>query len=622
VKLIFVKIFINIIFLLFVLTSYSQDINEKNQLALQYFNNKEYEKAESIFLDLYNSQKNKTYFAYYLRCLKEQNKFEEAEKIIKKEIRKNENNLTYYVDLGYFYKIQDKISDSEDSYSNAIKLLQPNNNQITNLANAFLTYGEFNYAEQTYLKGRKLLKDVYGFNFELANIYQAQHLWAQMINEYLDLLDLHESYIQTVQNRLQNSVYTDKENNLTEVLKTQLIKRIQKEPDKTIFSELLIWLYLQERKYEGAYIQSIALDKRLKEDGSRIMELARQAADNKNYDVALKSYKYVSDKGNENAWFNDATSGYMSVLYTKITEKPGVQYNEIVELENQLQNTLNELGTKKTTFNLIKALANIKALYLNKTEESTTLLENTIKANLLSPLQVAECKLLLGDILLYNSDPWGATVYYAQVEKAFDNEPIGHEAKFKKAKLAYYTGDFLWAQAQLDVLKASTSKLIANDAFSLSLFISSNLTTDSTSVPLRMYSKSELLIYQKKDSEAISVIDSIITKYKTNEISANCYYTKGEILLKKGNYTGAVLLFDSAATNYTYSLIADNAIFQIASIYDYYIIDKAKAMEYYQKIINNYSNSTLVNFSRQRFRILRGDKIPDEEMIYLDSQPF
>ncbi len=164
-------------------TIQAQNTDEQNQLAQQYYKNKEFEKAATIFSDLYSSQKSKIYFTYYLNCLIELKDFETAEKILKKEIRRNNTDLSYKVDLGYLYKTQNLIKESDEEYQQALKLLQPDNNQIITLANAFLSKREFGFAEQTYLKGRKMLKDVYSFNFELANIYQIQFLYEKMINE-------------------------------------------------------------------------------------------------------------------------------------------------------------------------------------------------------------------------------------------------------------------------------------------------------------------------------------------------------------------------------------------------------------------------------------------------------
>ena len=233
---------------LLALPVFAQNTNEQNQLAQEYYANKEYEKASTIFLDLYNSQKSKIYYTYYISCLIEIKAFEIAEKIIKKEIKKNNTDLTYYVDLGFVYKTQNMLKESEEEYQKALKLLLPNNSQISSLASQFIQRRELNYAEHTYLKGRKLLKDVYGFHFELANLYMAQRLYDNMIEEYLNVLELHDSYLQAVQNQLQSTVYQDKENDLTGKLKIQLIKKIQKYPDRNIFSELLIWLYVQDRK--------------------------------------------------------------------------------------------------------------------------------------------------------------------------------------------------------------------------------------------------------------------------------------------------------------------------------------------------------------------------------------
>ena len=70
---------------------------------------------------------------------------------------------------------------------------------------------------------------------------------------------------------------------------------------------------------------------------------------------------------------------------------------------------------------------------------------------------MAECKLEYADIMLLSGKVWTAILYYSQVEKSFKENPLGHEAKLRRAKIAYYQGDFEWAQAQLDVLKASTS---------------------------------------------------------------------------------------------------------------------------------------------------------------------
>ena len=88
-------------------------------------------------------------------------------------------------------------------------------------------------------------------------------------------------------------------------------------------------------------------------------------------------------------------------------------------------------------------------------------------------------------------------------EKDFKENPIGHEAKLRRAKIAYYQGDFQWAQAQLGALKASTSKLIANDAMDLSLLITDNYNLDTTEIAMKTFANADLLAYQQKYTQAI-----------------------------------------------------------------------------------------------------------------------
>ena len=97
----------------------------------------------------------------------------------------------------------------------------------------------------------------------------------------------------------------------------------------------------------------------------------------------------------------------------------------------------------------------------------------------------AELKLKLADIYLYKDEVWEATLLYSQVDKSMKEEPLGHEARFKNAQLRYFIGEYEWAESQLKVLKAATSKLIANDAMTLSLVIKDNY---EASVPSGIFS--------------------------------------------------------------------------------------------------------------------------------------
>lgn len=579
------------------------------QLAAQYYQNKEYEKAGVYYEKLFNKGNDKRFYEYYLTCLKETDNFKQAEKLIKKQIKKNTGDLSYQVDLGTLYKDFDRMSDAKDEYQNAIKSLSANEKQVYALANAFVELKEWDLAIATYLKGRKLLRGMIAtnFHFELAKVYESKGDYPAMVNEYLDMLEINDGFIQQVQNAMQSSFDEYATTKRNEILKTELLKRIQKSADKAIFSELLIWILIQQKDFEAALIQTKALDKRSSEDGYRVMELAKLCLTNKNYSTAIKAYDYVIKKGADNLHYPIAKIESLDAQYQKIVDINDYTLEDLKRLETQYINTLKELGKNPLTAPLMKSYAHLQGFYLHESDKAIELLEEAISIPRILPDFKAECKLELGDILLMTGDIWEASLKYSQVEKEFKHDPIGQEAKFRNARISYYTGNFKWAQAQLDVLKASTSKLIANDALDLSLLITDNTGIDTSTVPLFMFSRAELLAFQNKHEEAFVLFDSIDHLFPYHSLIDEIYFVKAKIYLKKGDYVKAAEYFQKIVAKHTNDIYADDALFKLAGLNEFQFDDKEKAMELYQQLLLNYPGSLYTVEARKRFRMLRGD---------------
>ena len=440
---------------MFSLISVSQSINDDIRLASKYYREHEYEKAVVLYKQLFVQTSSQTYHTYYVKCMIELKRFDEIEKELKKNTKKDKNNLSLYVDLGSVYKAQGLEEKKSQQYETAIKKLKPQHGTISNLANTFIYQQEYKWAEKTYLKGRKLLNGTYTFNYELANIYLYLHDFDKMINEYLSLLEINRSYLNSVQNRLQSAVYMAKDENLNEILKKNLILKIQKNSKNDVFQELLIWLYIQEKDFNGAFVQSKALDKRNQEDGERLYILGKLAAKNKDYNTATECFNYIIDLGSNKVYYSFAKTELSEVLFQKITETTPTK-EEILSLQSLFNETISEIGKNKNSFTTIVNLAKLEAFYLNNYTKAISILEDAIKMQGIKRNLLNKAKLTLGDIYLLKQEDWNATIYYAQVEQNNKNNPIGHEARFRKAKLAYYIGEFQWALAQLNVLKAAT----------------------------------------------------------------------------------------------------------------------------------------------------------------------
>jgi len=168
-------------------------------------------------------------------------------------------------------------------------------------------------------------------------------------------------------------------------------------------------------------------------------------------------------------------------------------------------------------------------------------------------------------------------------------------------------GDFLWAQAQLDVLKSATSQLISNDALSLSLLIQDNMGFDSSTEALSIYANADLLNYQNRNSEALNALDSLLAAFPDHSLTDDVWYKKAQIMDAKHDWAMEDTLLKKIIEKYADGVLADDALFDRAELYDKKINDKAKAMELYQDLLTKFPGSLYCVEARKRFRALRGD---------------
>jgi tetratricopeptide (TPR) repeat protein len=588
--------------------SFSQPGTDE-QLAAQYFQDKEYDKASDLYEKLFNKKQEFIYYQPFLECLIQLKNYKAAEKMVKKQIKIHPFVPQYGVDLGYLYLTEGDEKQEKDQFELLIKNIQKDEQYVIDLANAFLLRNETDYAIQTYLKARKSMSGSYPFNLELASIYNDQKDYEKMMDEYVSLLEFNTSYLEQVQNILQEVIADENSNEKSLALKNVLLKRIQKNPDQTFYAEMLLWYSTQKKDFETALLQAKSIDRRLKEDGKRVFNLARLASSNKFYDVAISAYQYLIDKGSDNYYFLNSKIEILDVKYLKITSTTTYTKDDLLGLEKDYQSALGELGKSPSSISLMRNYAHLQAFYLDKSADAIKLLYEALDMKTAQPIALAQCKIELADILLMTGQVWEATLLYSQVDKAFKDEPIGSEAKLKNAKLSYYIGEFEWAKAQLDVLKAATSDLTANDAMALSLLISDNVDPDSSYSGLAVYSRADLLEFRNKYYEALKTLDTIFIKYKYHPLFDEAYYKKAEIYIKKGLNDSAVVYYKKIIAEFPYDILGDDATYNLAVMYEEVYHDKQKAMETYEKLMATYPDSTYVVEARRRYRALRGDVV-------------
>ncbi len=592
-----------LIFIILIISSLSYSQNADAGLAYKYYNNNEFEKASVLFEKLYKSRGNSHYLSYTINCLVKIKNFDKAEKLLKKQIRKNKSQIKNYVELGYVYRSKGDLEHANKNFNYALENVSGEKYSIIELSNAFLIRGEYDFANKAYVKGASLLD--YKFHLEKARSFSYQRKYKEMIEEYLDYLKENSNQINFVQKSLQTHLDNHFEEDIGEKLKKSLISRIQKESDFYLYNELLIWLYLQQKKFDAAIIQAKALDRRLKEDGFRILALGKSALQNDELSTADDAFKYVMSKGKNSVFYMEAKEYHLYISYTLVTLGKITKIIEIQELANKYSELIKEQSKVVQKVKLTKQLAHLQAFYLNKADDAVQLLNSVINNKKIDEILRAFCKIELGDILTLQNDIAGAIMEYAQAANKNKTNEIGDKAKLRRATLAFYMGNFKWAEAQLDVLKAGTSKLIANDAFKLSNLIKENIEKDTTEKALTYYARSELLLKQNKQSEAMQTLDSLQKLYSNNSLIDDVLFLKSKVYEKTGETQKAIECLTKISNDYGFDLLGDDANYRLAQIFDYKLNNREKAMEYYKKIVFDFPASIFVDDARKRFRALR-----------------
>jgi tetratricopeptide (TPR) repeat protein len=580
------------------------------QLAEQYFQNGEYEKAVSLYEKLNQQNSGDYYFERYVSCLMELGKFDDAEKIVTKQIKKEPQRSPLYVTLGKVYERQNRQDAADEQYKKGIDKLPADRYPIDNLATHFNQMNRYDLALATYERGAVLLRNVNTFAFNLADLYRRKDDVPKMINAYLNAIEENEAYLASVEGMLMRYATTMKEQ---AELQSQLYSRIQDAPKTKVFPELLAWLFLQKKDYKNAFRQLKSVDRLNDEDGHRVFDLATIAEIDRDFDAAIDGYKYIlEEKGRLSALFVEAQKNLLNCKRKKLTEGFTFTKEELQQIEREYEQFLDEIGRNKRTAPIIAELADLEAFYLKNLDKAIALLEELIDYPMVDKETQSRAKLSLGDFYLIKGERWDATLLYSQVDKLYKDDALGHEARFKNAKLSYFFGDFDWAKTQFDVLKSSTSKLISNDAIDMSVFILDN-TQDSITEPLQIYASAELLVFQNRFEEAFAKLDSLKAEFPKHSLDDDVLYLKAQIYKKQRDYPKAIVAFESILKDYKEEIRADNALFEMADIYELRLEEKDKAKELYEKLFTEFTDSSLAVEARKRFRILRGDKLGREQ---------
>lgn len=571
---------------------------QNEQLAMNYFDKGEFEKAIISFDELLKSNPtNSFYFQKLVESHQQMQQFDVAEKLIQERLDKYKQPALL-VELGYNFQLRKEASKAKKYYDQAMAKINENPSNVYTIASAFEKKVLLDYALEAYKLGIKL-EPKYNFNYQMAVLYGQQGSTDLMIETFLDEAYANQNSTIMIQNQLSRFMTEEAEESFNISLKKSLLVRAQKNQD-IFWNQFLSWFFVQQKDYGKAFIQEKAIYRRDPESFSNIVNLAELALEENEEETAKEIFGFVLENTQDLDLQIVANYYLMKSRIDKSQEKD----NSAIKADLDL--LVKKYGVSPYTLSLQLLQAHFATFNLKNPEEGKAILKRTLELPL-NKYQAADVKMELADILLYEEKFNQALIYYSQIEEDLKNDAVGHEASLKAAKTSYFKTDFEWALKQFKELKSASTQLIANDALELFLLINDNTVADSTQVGLKKFARGDYLLYQNKNKEALEQFQSILKEYKGQEIEDETLLRIGQTYEKLGDYTSALSQYQSIIDNHKEGIYIDEALYFSAEIYNKQLKDIEKAKSLYEQILFSHEDSIYFVEARKKFRQLRGD---------------
>ena len=587
------KLFLHIA-LFFSLVCFSQN----EQLAQYYYDKADFEKAKISYEELLKEiPQNSQYFLRTIDCYQQLQQFDIAEKVILQRLDKYKQG-SLLVELGYNFQLQKNDAKAKNYYDQALERIKKNPNEVYGISSSFERKVLLDYALKSYQTAIEMEPN-FNFNYQMGLLYGQLGNIEMMIATFLDEAYENPQNSIRIQNQFVRFMVDEGDAAFSGILRKALVLRTQKNQD-IFWNHYLSWFYVQQKEFEKAFIQEKATYKRNPESLSNIINLAQLAIEEENQEAAKEILGFVLENTKDLELLIQANSYLMEMKIEKATEK------DFASINTELGNLLRQFEISPFTLSLQLIQAHFVAFNLKKPEEAKAIIKKALEMKL-NDYDAAKAKMELADIFLFEEKFIQALLYYSQIELDLKNDVVAHEASLKAAKTSYFKTDFAWALKQFKELKAANTQLIANDALEYFLLINDNTVADSTQSALKQFAKGDYLLYQNRNQEAIAQFQSVLQKYKGQQIGGVTLFRLGKIYEKLGDFTLALSQYQAITDHHSDGIYIDEALFFSAEIYSKELKQPEKAKPLYEKILFGHEDSIYFVEARKKFRQLRGD---------------
>ncbi len=569
------------------------------QMALTFYNNGQYKKAATLFKRIAKHQHSDVFFSYYIKSLVKSGETKKALRILHKQINHNPRKLNLKIHLAYVYKTMGKFDLEKQTLKDVIRKLPPNDAVIRQLANLLMDYRMYTWAAKIYEKGQQLtgkkyyneLYIAYSLAGDYSNMIRILLLWLKSNPaQYSNIIRIFQSYLtHDVNHSFQNQLFR------------QTLRFSQKYKNP-IFNRVLIWYFVENKKFDLALTQAIAYNNKTHAGFAQIYKVGRLALENDSLNAAKKAFSIIINKGKNTPFYFNAKFDLLSTMYKQIISHQISDTNQIKFLEQQYIALIKQLGLNDQTFPSLLQLVHLQAFYLNNPQKAISYINSALKQPWLTTTQKGKLQIEKANILLRIHKPWQALLLLLRAQNQNISSSIGDQAKLLSAKIYFFLGDFTWAKKQFIILAGNTEKFTSNDAIKYLELIQSAQNDSSNLKILKLYAKAQFYQFLNFPDSALIMLDSVISY--SSYLADRALIDKYKILIDKKQYSEAAQTLQFLINNFTQSVFIDKATYFLALLYQKYLNKPEQAKKLFAKILFDYKDSIFRELARRQYLLL------------------
>ncbi len=600
------------------LNTFSQQDPKQNmfRLAQAFEQQGEYERAEELYTDLFESDTNNYVYFDALRRNKVQLKrYDDAIALSYRRLRTTPVDFNLQANIGSLYSMSGKERKADSVWNTVLHSANKNQMFYRAVANEQTNQRLFDKAIGTYLRGRKEMGDRYAFATELGYLYSFMMDFANTTREYLLLIQQNEQQYDFVQSRLASIVARpDGLKSSTAVVEEEL-NREQSIP----LIRLQIWLYMEDHRYSDAFAVAQTLERLVNSNGQELFAFAERLFRENEFTIAASSYKHALKNGPKMQFVPSAKYGYARCieelsLHGKIIGGTEHENTTLLETQPGFSGAVDLYGSIAKEYpysnmgaNSLYRIGWIRYKQLFDLDGAMQMFDSVLTVAPAGPM-VPTVLASIGDIYIAQNNMEAATNKFTLMGTSpYANQDQRTFAQLRLAEIQFFRNNFDSALALLQPLTENLKADESNDALILQYFVTENKFQFQEA--LKQFSRAELLARRFKMSEAINEFSSIIDSYPAAPLADDALLKKADYSIQLKKFDDALTTYQKLLAEYKESIERDKAQFKIGELYQFHLHDKQKAIVAYEVILEKYPFSLFAEEARKRIRQLRGDAI-------------